>query len=368
MLAHSLLANPPLQEDKDNLVAGYPRMVAVDFPKDPERANDKVYGKLKEDYHAAYSGHMPKVPAVLTHCTIDEVFDDPDRKMYPHTARVKYHSMVLVPRRWTIHTDVSEATVGGRGEVVTVEQHEEEAELGVTVDFNAKASVEVKKGPASASLDGGVGFGAKWRRKVSVRTTHTQTLEAGCVYQPTRVFAKLVCDVVQAKTGEFTATSSSGKPPFTCELVSTRPAHAAMEDRFRTSTSTFGYKKSLREIDALYRACGTDLTTLMSPKNEALFTFMRVSSAKLKLVVDLEEARLWVSSTAACLEWHGAYNPDDLKRGVINQEEEHICAKMDDYRGLWGKEAAKNVETEVTFASSGKQIKALKTFLKIVGK
>lgn len=212
-------------------------MVAIEFPKVSAWPTDKIYGKLREDYHAAYHNYMPNVPAVLTHCTVDDVFDDPQRKKYAHTSRVRHHSMMLVPRRCKVHTYHSEPPISsgsGRTDVVRVE--EEEAELGVTVDFNAKASIEVKKGSASVSVDGSAGFGANWKRSVKVAHTQTQTIEPGCIYQPTRVFARLVCDVVRAKTGGFAVASSSGKAPFTRELVSTRPAHADMEDRYRAST------------------------------------------------------------------------------------------------------------------------------------
>ncbi|KAG0324930.1 hypothetical protein BGZ99_001289 [Dissophora globulifera] len=369
MLAHPTLANPPLQEDMESLLAGTPRMVTVDFPKDKKWADDTVYGKLKEAYYVAYNEHMSriKVPAVMTHCTIDDVFDDPERK-YAHTARVRYHSMVLVPRRWTVSADVSEKPVGGNGEVIRVHEEEEEAELGITIEFNAKAAVEGRKGPATASVDGGAGFGAKWRKMVKVTTKHTQTLEAGCIYQPTRVFARLVCDVVMAKTGEFAVMSSGGELNLPVELVSTRPAHLDMEARFRTSTPNFGYQKSVKEMDALYRACGTQLITLRSPSSEAVWNYMRVSSAKLKLVVDVEEARLWVTGTAASLEWKGIYlnGGEQLKQGVIAQENEHIVAKLDDYRGLWGKVAKKDYEEEITYMSK-EPIHVLKTYLKIYG-
>ncbi|KAG0094834.1 hypothetical protein BGZ93_006706 [Podila epicladia] len=89
MLTYPQLARPPLQEVMENLVNGYPRVVAIEFAKGSVCESDQVYGKLMEEYPAAYHNHMPRI------------------------------------------------------EMVRME--EEEAELGVTVNFSTMASIEMKK-------------------------------------------------------------------------------------------------------------------------------------------------------------------------------------------------------------------------------
>ncbi|KAG0088010.1 hypothetical protein BGZ92_006717 [Podila epicladia] len=111
MLTYPQLARPPLQEVMENLVNGYPRVVAIEFAKGSVCESDQVYGKLMEEYPAAYHNHMPR-----------------------------YHSMVLVPRRRKVHAVYFE-----RSRIEMVRMEEEEAELGVTVNFSTMASIEMKK-------------------------------------------------------------------------------------------------------------------------------------------------------------------------------------------------------------------------------
>ncbi|KAG0248026.1 hypothetical protein BG011_000622 [Mortierella polycephala] len=365
-----------LQDDTvPQMYQGRFQWINVPFPVDPTWNDNIPYSDQYNQYHAIYKGSMPKVPAMMTHCEATQIAEPSNA----HGARVYYRSMVLKPKKWVIALDtqgldpINGDECGGE---FRVERDEEEIlKLRSSIEFSSDVSASGSHGPVKASANLKMNASVHWEKTVTTKTKRVQTAGEGSSYQPTYIYAKLLCEMVCAKAGDFLVDSLDDN-----ELITTNPYCSPVQDIHRASKS--GYVKSRDELQGLYLACGKYMTTY---KAEDGSFWAKGSSARIQMVVDPVDARLYVKGYAVSLRRDGILWAGEGVRlvnllrttsawdsilnslpGSVSLTTGHENAKLDDYHGLQGEDAMRE-DMEITY-SPGNLVKIWKVAVKAIHK
>ncbi|KAF9943884.1 hypothetical protein BGZ70_005323, partial [Mortierella alpina] len=125
-----------------------------------------------------------------------------------------------------------------------------------------------------------------------------------------------------------------------------------------------GYVKSVGELGRLHDACGKTVSTY---REEWDFLWGKMSSSQIKMVVDPEDARLYVMGKSSCREAHGwIYGRKEygsFKKMVIENETEALRqGSLQSWYGLYGRDSATK-EEKISY-SPGDMVKVWKVAVK----
>ncbi|KAF9344087.1 hypothetical protein BGX26_004828 [Mortierella sp. AD094] len=289
------------QQEKDiaSLYKGLFRFVDVPFPEDPAWEKEMSYVHQYRNYHSLFQTSMPKVPALFTRL---DILSQDDELCVGHSVRVRYRATVLKPKKWVMFKDINSmdtiVTDEIEGETTRVVTGEQKITFHAGVEFGVGVGVEGGYGPAKASLDFKTSIGLEFEKSVKITATSTQKLLPGTSYQPTIIYAKLQCEVVHAREGDFMVNGLGMEG----ELVTMNPegSYNLLPEQ-RCSWS--GYKKSILELKALHDACGKFLITSRQEPQ-----WSKASSARLNAVVDPVDCILYLQGFSVIAETRGSKN------------------------------------------------------------
>lgn len=297
----------------------------------------------------------------MTYCELQK----DDKGEQKHSVRIYYLSMVLKPIKWAIHKDhdglgplTGDET---KGEFTLEMEKEENVKFHASIEFSADVSASGGYGPAKGSASLKTSIGASSEKKAKVMTKKVMTVEQGCSYQPTRIYAKLLCKVIHAKEGDFLANGFG-------ELVTTNKPYEPVAEKHKVSES--GYVKATAELHRLYDAFGKDVSTFRRENWGPMW--VKMSSVKLKTVVDPADARLYVTGTSAYGQTSpflsGWLLPHLLKKLVIANKPAitivYRSGSLGDYRGLCGRDST-HEDKEISY-SPGNLVKVWKVAVKAI--
>ncbi|KAF9945382.1 hypothetical protein BGZ70_003860, partial [Mortierella alpina] len=194
------------KQDMQELYEGRVRSIKVPFPEDSSWKDDKSYTDVFRRYHSLFGTSMPLVPALMTHCEVLEGSEAEDGKQ---SVRLYYRSLVLKPIKWVLTKDHRGLQSMNTSEVKGTYSHKattvEKVRFHASVEFSSELTAEgtYKVVTASASLK--TNMGASYEKEVIVEIQETLELESGEQYQPTRIYAQLLCETIHAKAGDFLA-------------------------------------------------------------------------------------------------------------------------------------------------------------------
>ncbi|GJJ77406.1 hypothetical protein EMPS_09765 [Entomortierella parvispora] len=331
--------------------------ISVPFPQDSEWTSDTAYGPHLKEYYSLYAKDMPKVPGLMTHCTVSQYQDGG-----PHYHRVDWHSMVLKPKRWIITRDHNGlAPIAGSDSEgsVTIERTEETTmEIKYGIQFDSSVAISGGEGPLKGSSDLKVNAGKHWTKKITLIYKRSEITAQGFSYQPTRIYAQLLCEVIFAREGSFVVNGYYEK-----ELITTNTPGVKAE-----------YQSKSYQMDNLYNAFGKDVVAKGFEWGDM---WQKASLARLKLVVDPHTAKLNVTGSAhrankkgitlSSSYWEVPQLLDDYYRRLTsNSELESFSAnylegiysdmgKLDNYQVLCGVESGR--EDEAITYSPGNLVK-----------
>ncbi|KAG0249752.1 hypothetical protein BG011_008980 [Mortierella polycephala] len=311
---------------------------------------------------------MPKVPAMMPYCeAIQDI--EPNRG---HCIRVTYRSMVLKPKEWVMdHEHNGLSPLNGdetKGEFTVETEEEETVKFSRCIEFSTNVIVSEDYGPVKVDSSLKLNASAAWEKTVKTTKKRVQTVEQGCSYQPTRIFAKLLCEVTRAKTGSFMVSGLDND-----ELITTNPCCAPVEDKHKASKC--GFVKSIDELSGLYHAFGKYVVTRFDDQGSF---WAKASSARLKLVVDPIDARLYVTGEACSVRSDGLFLFSSQSKDLADYLDKMFDvswikntgpiifhnAKLNDYRGLYGDDAL-CTEEKITY-SPGSSVKIWKVAVKAI--
>ncbi|KAF9945154.1 hypothetical protein BGZ70_004010 [Mortierella alpina] len=216
-----------MPQEQDHLYKGEVEWTSVPFPEDPEWEDDISYVEQYKLYRSEYFKGMPVVPALMTYCEV-KPSDESGQK---HSVRMYYRSMVLKLLKWIIARDQD----------------------GLSPLNGDETKASESYGPVKASASFKTTSGASWEKTVKVTSKRVMTVEQGCSYQPTRIYAKLLCDVVHVKEGDF-LVNGLGR-----ELITTNARYEPVAPKHYASHT--GFVKSITEFRPLNDAFGKNLST-----------------------------------------------------------------------------------------------------------
>ncbi|KAF9999660.1 hypothetical protein BGZ80_000180 [Entomortierella chlamydospora] len=296
-------------EDTKAIYEGRFQWIDVPFPVDPKWSETPDLVSYLNQYHSTYKDSMPKVPKMFTYC--DAARESDSAGIY--CARVSYNTMVLKPKKWIIVTDTTDLPIVDSEHLKAPIDPVETIKFNTSVEFSSpvheKGSTEpVHCDPKLRESDGDI-----WEKSVVTVVKQVQQVEPGCRYQPTRIYAKLLCDVVHAKEGEFLINAMDPN-----EIITTNPRGVPVEEKDKVSLTP--HVKRIDEISGLYDACGKFVTVGACERDsEQMTSLAKAALAKIKLVVDPSDARLLVTGEAMVL------NKDGL---LLSNEDQHLLGAL----------------------------------------
>ncbi|KAF9343117.1 hypothetical protein BGX26_006241 [Mortierella sp. AD094] len=272
-------------EDIKAIYEGRFQWIDVPFPVDPKWGETQDLVSYFNQYHSAYKDSMPKVPEMFTYC--DAARESDSTGIY--CARVSYNTMVLKPRKWVIVTDTTELSIVDSGHLKVTIDPVETIKFSTSVEFSSPVHEKGSTEPVQCDPNLRESDGAMWEKSVVTVVKQVQQVEPGCHYQPTRIYAKLLCDVVHAKEGEFLINAMDPN-----EIITTNPRGVPVEEKDKVALTP--RVKQIDEISGLYDACGKYVTVGACERDPGLTTgWAKAALAKIKLVVDPSDARLLVT-------------------------------------------------------------------------
>ncbi|KAF9371919.1 hypothetical protein CPB97_001601 [Podila verticillata] len=302
------------------------------------------------------------VPALMTYCEVPLMEDEEGQK---HSVRIHYRTWVLKPIRWVIHKDHDGlcAFIGNEtpGQFTVEMETEEDVKFSSCIEFSAAVSAAGGYGPVMGSVGLKTSIGAGWEKTCKVTTRQAMIVEQGCSYQPTRIYAKLLCKVVHAKAGEFLANGFG-------ELVTTNKCHEPVAANHKASNST--YVRPVTDLRRLYDAFGKEVSI---SRKERGFLWSKVISIKIKIkvVVDPADGRLYVTGAASRFMNHkilpARFSRWRIRSRMAANERSVVVlvnglGSLRDYRGLCAKDSMP--EDKVISYSPGGLVKVWKVATK----
>ncbi|KAG0300875.1 hypothetical protein BGZ98_008799 [Dissophora globulifera] len=289
-------------QDYQNLCQGRVRLIEVPFPEDPEW-NYNQFRSYKEyfmQYHSVYGIAMPRVPALMTHYELTK---------HNETGRVhySYKSKLVRPIKWIIDIDHHglSAINCNENENYTVESvTEENVDFHAGIDLSIDTNFTVLGGytPVKTSANLKKTIGTSLIKKVEVTHKKVIHFEAGCTYQSTRIYAKLLCEVIYARTGDFFCSYFGNLTTNASETGGVSTFKVSESPYIKLATGPDG-------LQGLHDAFGNTVSThrdgsflrgkLVLPKVELSSAGLEVtlSSTKINVVVDPADARLYITDT-----------------------------------------------------------------------
>ncbi|KAF9346159.1 hypothetical protein BGX26_002352 [Mortierella sp. AD094] len=357
--------NPDREKDIKNLWEGKLRFIKVALEQDPKWAQDAVYGTFLQQYYGIYKDILPEVPAVMTLCDIEDAKDDPGHEL---SVRLDYHTMVLEPVRWVLHVEsFGEPIIGSAfGDTIRKAETTRNVKLYAKVDFEGSAAIKgaYRAITGSATISGSAG--ASWQYEEKEFTMKEETIKKNERYQPVRLFAKLECRVIRAKTGSFSVNNffeEEEKKSLGLELITTNARHEKIQNKHKASGS--GFVKTLEDMYPLYKVCGRELTTTRSHFGGWNLKY-RIAVGQLKVAVDPTDATLYVNGTGGCnvvgprqfFTYASTMGLGTVVEALVKMVDglEYKVAPLTDYRGLWGKTAENDKLQNISY-SVGNNVK-----------
>lgn len=337
-----------LKLDIQNLYEGKFRWVKVPFPEDSVwQSNEyKSYTNQLLQYWRTYNPVMPYVPALMTYCEWTE--SDVDWKKNIPMVRISYISKVLKPIKWVIHFDHDglPAFNGNEagGDYTIKMETKKTVKFNAGIEFTTNASISGVNGPVQGSIGLKSSAGTSWEKVVDVVTIKEIKVEQGCNYQFTHFYAKLLCEVIHAREGEFCCSNS--------------------RETVITSASEIFDPPKLKSIDALsrlYHAFGKNVALHQKGK------FFKGKTREIKMVVDPADSMLYITSRANeapidLPDFPAGYSGVGMDDNMHSVSFYHSFLRCHCYFGLNGKDVIKE-DTEITY-SPGNLVKVWEVAVK----
>ncbi|KAG0246011.1 hypothetical protein BG011_002588 [Mortierella polycephala] len=218
--------------DARNLKNGNVRWIKMPFPYDRKWDLSGPYASHFKQYHSLYVNDMPAVPALMTYCIATRE-DEPSKSTHYH--RVNWHSMVLRPEKWIISKDhnglspINGTDTKGKVSVETTETTN--IIFKNSIEFSASVTASGNEGPITSRAELKASASRKWEKSISVVVYKSEETDQGYSYQPTNIYAQLLCKVVVARRGSFMVSGF-----YDYDLISSNPRGVEVKTEHKASS------------------------------------------------------------------------------------------------------------------------------------